>query len=284
VRAEGISERDFRAAVAAISELEFWENDKLWEEVGQSLPNYRLSKFQSLMPPWVEREMLGEYLLDVEGAWRWLSGGTDEGPKGVTEALARAVRAERPEDQPAPPEDVPSLVPTMPVRWVRSDAELAAVCAELGQAEQVALDVETTLRTRALCLVQLAGPEFIALIDALEVSDLAPLGALLGNPGVQKIIHNASFERSVLGKYGIAIENVLDTLVRSRELRGKVEGGHSLKAVCARELGIEVDKAEQVSDWTRRPLTRRQEAYAAMDVELLVRLVEVFRSVTGTVR
>jgi len=75
VRAVGIEERDFRSAVAAISELEFWENEKLWQEVGASLPNYRLSKFQALMPPWVERETLGEYLLDVAGAWRWLGQG-----------------------------------------------------------------------------------------------------------------------------------------------------------------------------------------------------------------
>ena len=45
-----------------------------------------------------------------------------------------------------------------------------------------------------------------------------------------------------------------------------------MKAVCKRELGIELDKGEQVSDWRRRPLTRRQVAYAAMDVETLLDL------------
>jgi ribonuclease D len=35
----------------------------------------------------------------------------------------------------------------MPVRWVRSEAELAEVCAELAGEEVIALDVETTIRT-----------------------------------------------------------------------------------------------------------------------------------------
>ncbi len=50
------------------------EDDKLWQEVAASLPSYRLSKFQPLMPPWVEREMVASHLLDLEGAWRFLGG------------------------------------------------------------------------------------------------------------------------------------------------------------------------------------------------------------------
>jgi hypothetical protein len=49
------------------------------------------------------------------------------------------------------------------------------------------LDVETTLGSRALCLVQIAGPGFIAVIDALASSDLAGLAALLGDAGVVKV-------------------------------------------------------------------------------------------------
>ena len=39
--------------------------------------------------------------------------------------------------------------------------------------------------------------------------------------------------------------------------------------VCERELGIELDKTEQTSDWSARPLSKRQLAYAALDVEVL---------------
>ncbi len=43
-------------------------------------------------------------------------------------------------------------------------------------------------------------------------------------------------------------------------------------AVVRRELDLVIDKRCQLSDWTRRPLTEAQERYAALDVELLVRL------------
>ena len=278
VRGEDLDERALREAIDQLRDLEVWENEKLWAEVAVGLPNYRLSKFQNFMPPWVEREVLADYLLDVEGAWRWVSRDPGVGPlRGVAEAVAIAVRSVRDGDVPAPIPDVPTVVPTLPVRWVRSDADLAALCEELATRAVLALDVETTIRNRALCLIQLATSDGIALIDALEVENLEPLGALMADKAVTKLIHNAAFESSVLGKYGIRIDNVVDTLKLSKKIRGKVDGGHSLKAVCRRELGIELDKNEQVSDWSRRPLTQRQEAYAAMDVEVLLRLYEIFR-------
>ena len=41
--------------------------------VAESLPGYRLSKFQPLMPPWVEREVVARYLLDIAGSAEWLA-------------------------------------------------------------------------------------------------------------------------------------------------------------------------------------------------------------------
>lgn len=72
---EGVGEHRFRAALAKLGEPELWEDEKLWAEVAEALPSYRLSKFQPLMPQWVEREVIASYLLDVGGAWRWVSGG-----------------------------------------------------------------------------------------------------------------------------------------------------------------------------------------------------------------
>lgn len=122
----------------------------------------------------------------------------------------------------------------------------------------------------AMCVVQVACADAVYLFDALELADLAPLGELLANDEITKVIHNASFERSVLGRQGIEVVNVVDTL----ELRPGADGGHSLRAVCERELGLVIDKAEQTSDWTRRPLTPKQVAYAALDAEVLLELAK----------
>lgn len=56
-------------------------------------------------------------------------------------------------------------------------------------------------------------------------------------------------------------------------------GGHTLAAVCRRELDKVLDKTHQTSDWTRRPLTDAQVAYAALDVEVLVQLFDLFSKI-----
>ena len=277
IRAEGIGRGRFDEARARLGALELWEDAGLWAEVAANLPSYRLSKFQPLMPPWVEREVIAAHLLDVAGAWRWLSG-------QAAPSLARVpavVREVRPDDPSAPatPERTPAP-PTAasggaPIRHVTDATGLAAAIAALRRHQVVGLDVETTLQTRALCLVQLACTDAVFLIDALEVEDLSPLKAVLGDPDIEKVIHYADFERSVLGRHGIVIDNVVDTHALSHALRPGVDGGHSLKAVAARELGLELDKTEQTSDWAQRPLSASQVAYAALDAEVLLRLYEV---------
>ena len=84
----------------------------------------------------------------------------------------------------------------------------------------------------------------------------------------------------MLGRYGVAIENVFDTLTASRQLR-RQHPRHNIKEVCLRELGVEMDKSEQTSDWSRRPLSARQLGYAALDEEVLVRLFSIFAPEMG---
>ena len=110
-------------------------------------------------------------------------------------------------------------------------------------------------------------------VDPLAVRSLAPLAALLANKGVVKGIHNAAFERGVFARAGHALVNVFDTLQASRAARGRdALGGHSLAAVCERELGVTIDKAMQTSNWARGSLSAEQLAYAQVDVEVLVPL------------
>ena len=72
VRAPGITLAAVEAAIEALRSAEFWADGGFWADVVGALPSYRLSKFQPLMPPAVEREVIGKYLLDVAGAERWL--------------------------------------------------------------------------------------------------------------------------------------------------------------------------------------------------------------------
>lgn len=281
VRSENIDRRSFYEALAKLAEPEFWEDDRLWASVAESLPNYRLSKFQPLMPSWVKREVVASYLLDVGGAWQWLSGHEADLPR-LPDGVRILTRGDA--DHVAQLEEAPEALPLLrredgrPVSWVRSGPQLELAVTALMSEPVVGLDVESTLENRTLCLIQVAGRETTYLIDPLEIPDLEPLGRLLRSTETTKLIHYASFEREVLGRYSFALEAVIDTRDVSRDLR-RAARGHSLAEVCARELGMELDKSEQTGDWTRRPLTESQVTYAALDAEVLLRLHSHFEEV-----
>lgn len=277
LRGDGLSRVRFNQAVQQLRDIEFWENGQLWREVAESLPNYRMSKFQALMPPWVEREVVASYLLDVAGAWDWLTQGQsaelERVPAGIgetTEAddkrmhqleLLRAARA-RPLQRD----------PKRTLQWVTSDDELAKMVGQLEGADMIGLDVETNMANGALCLIQIAGPERTYLIDALRIESFAALGQVLAAERPTKLIHNARFEREVLGQYDLEIDGVTDTIALSRAKHPEDGVRHDLCSVCERELGHTLDKTMQRSDWTRRPLRPEQVEYAALDAEVLVPL------------
>ena len=72
LRGPGLEGRAFSDELGKLSQTAFWGNDELWQEIAQTLPSYRLSKFQPLMPSWIEREILARYLLDIQGTKTWL--------------------------------------------------------------------------------------------------------------------------------------------------------------------------------------------------------------------
>jgi ATP-dependent helicase Lhr and Lhr-like helicase len=275
IRGESATRERFDAAVTKLRELEFWENEKLWTEVAESLPSYRLSKFQPLMPPWVEREAVASYLLDVGGAWRWISGreeAMDRIPAGVREltpedrtriARLEKLAAARPLER----------EPSRQLVWVCTAGDLKVATAELMAERVVGLDVETTIDTRLLCVIQLAAANRTYLIDALEIAELDALRVVLESNELTKVIHHAEFEREVFGRHGLTLNAVVDTEELSRARHGASEdGGHSLRAVVWRELGQLLDKSQQSSDWRMRPLSHAQIAYAALDAEILLPL------------
>ena len=164
-----------------------------------------------------------------------------------------------------------------PLFWIEEAAALEALCLKLQAETLVGLDVETTLTTQSLCLMQVATPQATFLIDVLALPSLSMLSGFLASRETKKLIHNAPFETHVLAACGLPLAGVVDTLQLSRRLRGRgIPGGHSLSVVCARELGKPLDKTQQTSNWRRRPLSPSQLAYAALDAEVLLQLWEVF--------
>lgn len=159
--------------------------------------------------------------------------------------------------------------------WIDTEERLDAACKHLMREVVVGLDVETTLWDHRLCLIQIAGDCTTYLIDALKVAATESLKELFRAGQPIKLAHNSSFERRILKQYGCVLQSVVDTLTLSRK-RSPAVKGHGLAAVCERELNIVLDKTQQTSDWSVRPLTKEQLVYAALDAEVLLDIYERF--------
>ncbi len=279
LRFEGdqVSESAVREAVARLASPACWVDLPFWQRVIAQVPPYRLSKFQAALPERYQLEMIGSSLLELAGTRAYLSASrqwSEASPHGLLQRVVAELPAGR-------VEELPFARPTREVRLVSDEAELRALCADLHTRPLIALDVETTLGDHELCLVQIGVPEYTVIIDARSIVDLGPLAAVLETTAVTKVIHNATFEREVFSQLGISILGVVDTVVVSRRVRGRQPEGHSLAAASRRELGLRLDKSQQKSDWTRRPLTSAQLDYAALDAEVLLDLHAALTRVPG---
>jgi len=164
----------------------------------------------------------------------------------------------------------------LPWYLINSEITLNEAVNHIMKEPFIGLDVETTLFDQKLCFVQIGCRDCTFLIDPLMVS-IFPLVQVFSNPRIIKVIHNKTFECSVLGKLGIQIHNIIDTCTVSRKTHGSKDCygnriSHKLSAVSLREFNYTMDKTNQTSRWEVRPLSESQLEYAALDAEILVHL------------
>ena len=149
--------------------------------------------------------------------------------------------------------------------------QLAAAVARWHAAPSVALDTEfvreRTFRAR-LGLVQVAVAGEVALVDAVRINDLSPLGTILGGAGSRKILHSCSEDLPVLRRAtGVPLGPLFDTQIAAAF--AGLGPSLSYAALILALFGVHLDKDETRTDWLRRPLSPEQLRYAADDVEYL---------------
>jgi ribonuclease D len=170
-------------------------------------------------------------------------------------------------------------------RWIRTTGELAELVGSLAGRRAVALDTESDSlhhHREKVCLVQIGVEEGGWLVDPLAARDLSPLAPLLADPSVVKVLHGADYDVTTLKRdFAFTFANVFDTMIASRVL-GRPEIG--LQALLRTEFGIALAKDSQKDDWSRRPLTETQEAYALADVAHLIPLHDRLVAALGEVR
>ncbi len=107
----------------------------------------------------------------------------------------------------------------------------------------------------------------VHLIDA-TLLDLAPLGELLADPAVEKVLHDAPQDLMILARAtGADPVRVFDTRLAAGF--AGLSSTLSLRRLLIETVGVDLPKTESRSDWLRRPLTDAQTAYALDDVRYL---------------
>lgn len=165
---------------------------------------------------------------------------------------------------------------TLPV-LVNDAPGLSRLLDALRDQPAVALDTESNsfhVYRERVCLLQLSTRDQDWVVDPLAV-DVQPLGALLCD-GRETVLHGADYDvRCLRREYGWRLPRLFDTMVAARRLG---RAGLGLSALVEERFGVRLSKANQRSDWGRRPLSPDQLAYAALDTHYLLPLAEGLRA------
>jgi hypothetical protein len=161
-------------------------------------------------------------------------------------------------------------------RLIGGDVVLCAVVVDGHAGHQAALFVvdhiieficEESFRPR-ICLVQVATPERVALIDPLEGVDPRPIYEVAADPAVTTLVHAGEQDiGAVRDAIGRSIENVVDTQIAVSMIG--LPWPSSLGTTLETFVGLRLGKAHTFTEWDRRPLTASQLHYAADDVRYL---------------
>ena len=152
---------------------------------------------------------------------------------------------------------------------ISTSDDLAAVCARMAKHPFVTVDTEFLRETTyypLLCVAQMASPEEAVVVDALVTGlDLSPLFALMANESIIKVFHAARQDIEIVWNMAKTIPHpIVDTQVAAMVLG--YGDSISYDQLVQRITGDTLDKSHRFTDWTRRPLSDAQIAYALSDV------------------
>jgi ribonuclease D len=163
---------------------------------------------------------------------------------------------------------------------------LKALCERLSKSRFVAVDTEFMRENTywpELCLVQIADENEAAPIDPMAPGiDLAPLLELMvNNEDVLKVVHAGGQDIEIIHNLTQKCPHPLfDTQIAAMAMGMGEQVGYS--NLVESMTGVKLDKGARFTDWSRRPLDKRQIDYAIGDVtylaEIFPRMLDKLRS------
>ncbi len=159
---------------------------------------------------------------------------------------------------------------------IESNAALLTFCDLIKNSDFIAVDTEFMRENTfwpELCLIQVANSEHAAAIDPIAPGiDLQPLLDLfVNNQEVLKVFHAGGQDVEIIFNLtGKTPHPIFDTQIGQMALGQAEQVGYS--NLVEAWLGIMLDKGARFTDWSRRPLDKRQIDYAIGDVTHLAKI------------
>lgn len=155
------------------------------------------------------------------------------------------------------------------MKTITTTKELAEAAEALSRHEVITVDTEFMRESTfwpVLCLIQMAAPGIEALVDPLtDGIDLAPFFKLMADEKVLKVFHAARQDVEIIyHRAGVIPHPIFDTQVAAMVCG--YGDSVSYDALVRKTTGGEIDKSHRFTDWSRRPLSDKQLAYALADV------------------
>ena len=173
---------------------------------------------------------------------------------------------------------IPAPTQSAPVP-ISDEHQFREAIRRLSTADYLCLDTEFERNQTyfpRLCLLQIAAPGEVHLLDPLHGPDLAPLEPLLYEASVTKVFHSARQDLELLlRRFGSLPVPVFDTQIAAAALGYGEQLGYG--ELIRRVLGVELEKGHARTDWCARPLSAEQLRYAADDVRWLCPAYEALR-------
>ncbi len=167
----------------------------------------------------------------------------------------------------------------LPEQIIARPEELPGCCAELAACPRFGFDTEfvgeETYHPR-LCLVQVATPERLILIDPLSVGPLDGFWQLVVDPAHEVVVHGGREEIRLCHLWTGKLPGRLVDLQIAAGLAG-LTYPLGQAALVNQVLGVQLAKAETLTEWRDRPLAPQQIRYAFDDVRYLLPVWERLR-------
>lgn len=160
---------------------------------------------------------------------------------------------------------------------ITKQSDLNKFCTQVEHGAYITVDTEF-IRDKTyfpkLCLVQIAGSDHAAAIDPLAAGlNLEPVFALLKKPDLVKVFHACRQDIEIFYLLsGVIPVNIFDTQIAA-SVCGYGESV-SYETLVNKIVGQELDKSSRFTDWSARPLSEKQLAYALSDVTHLCTIYE----------